>query len=280
MSAGHRHATPAVETRHVRTGTGTVAVDVYGDADAPAAVVVPGALSDARAWRHVAARLRSWGAVAVVNRRGRAPSTDLPPAYSLRTEVDDVLAVLDTFDEVEALVGWSYGGLIALSVADVRPVPHVVAYEPVMAPFGASALAALDRAERGPGRDAVVETVLREVTGLGDADVEALRSDERAWAELSRLAGPVVAETRAINEAGVPEGYARRAGRVDLVVGGVNRGCAPYGTSFEDVARLTPHARVHELPGQGHLAHLEAPDRLAELIDDLAAAHRLRRDDV
>ena len=85
----------------------------------------------------------------------------------------------------------------------------------------------------------------------------------------------MVPGARAINEADVPEVYAREAGRVDLVVGGTNRGRSPYGTSFDDVAHLTPHATVHELPGQGHLAHLEAPDRLAELIDDLAAAHRL-----
>src|SRR5690349_448860 len=72
-----------------------VTLDVYGDAEAPGLVIVPGVMSDARAWSRVAREIQVWSSVTVVNRRGRMPSGPLTDAYSLRTEIDDLLAVLD-----------------------------------------------------------------------------------------------------------------------------------------------------------------------------------------
>ncbi|MFE7504354.1 hypothetical protein [Promicromonospora sp. NPDC057488] len=65
---------------------------------------------------------------------------------------------------------------------------------------------------------------------------------------------------------------AERAVRADLIVGERNRARAPYGTSFDDVARRVAGATVHELSGQGHLAHLEDPERLAVLLDELGGS--------
>jgi pimeloyl-ACP methyl ester carboxylesterase len=70
----------------------------------------------------------------------------------------------------------------------------------------------------------------------------------------------------------VPTEFATEAARVDLIVGSNNQGQAPYGTVFEDVAGRTPRATVHQLEGQGHLAHLEDPQRLASLMTRLDAA--------
>lgn len=249
-------------------------IDVYGEPDGPAMVMIPGVLSDAAEWRGVAERLESWPTVAVINRRGRRPSGPLTSQYSLETEVADATAALREFTEVIMLFGWSYGGLIALRLAGEVDLPHVVAYEPVAAPFGASALPSLRAASRAADADRIVDTALRQVSGMGERRVQALRADDAVWAELCRLGAPAYEETLAINEASRLGGLAARAGRVELILGELNAGSAPYGTAFDDVARNIARARVHQLAGQAHLAHLQAPERLATLLDDIAHGAR------
>lgn len=192
--------------------------------------------------------------------------------YSLETEIDDATAVLDTFTDVRTLFGWNYGGLIALHLANARTLRHVVAYEPAMAPFGKAALPHLQQAHEAADSDATAEIALREVTGMNDESIQALRADRTLWDQLRRLSDPLYAETNALNGAAQPGGLATGAERVDPIVGERNRGRAPYGTSFEDVVHLVPQATVHQLAGQAHLAHLEAPSRLATLLNSLANA--------
>ncbi|MYX04771.1 MULTISPECIES: alpha/beta hydrolase [unclassified Streptomyces] len=249
-----------------------VTVDVYGEPDAPGLVVVPGAMSDALGWRAVATAVGAWPSVAVVNRRGRAPSGPMTAAYSLRTEVADLGVVLDRLGGARTLFGWSYGGLIALLAADERPLRQVIAYEPVIRPFGLDVLPDLKAADEAADRDAVVEIVHRRIAGLDEGAVDALRADPEVWEALRRLAAPVYVETAALYGEPAPDSLARRADRVDLIVGGANRGTAPYGTSFDGVAGRVPRAGIHELPGQGHMAHLQAPAELARLLEALAVA--------
>ena len=253
-------------------GGSWVTVDVYGDPDAPGLVVVPGVMSDAYAWSRVAVAVDAWPSVAVVNRRGRTPSGPLTSSYSMRTEVEDLGVVLDELGGARALFGWSYGGLIALLSADERPVRQVIAYEPVMRPFGRHALSDLEVAEETADWDRSVEIVNRRISGFSAAHVEELRADRPAWEALRRLSGPLRAELGALNATRPPEALARRAGQVDLIIGQLNQGTEPYGTSFDDVRRRLAHAEVHELAGQGHLGHIEAPTELARLLDSLAAA--------
>ncbi|MEV1044385.1 alpha/beta hydrolase [Streptomyces sp. NPDC049916] len=249
---------------------GWVTVDVYGDPEAPGLVVVPGAMSDAAGWGGVASAIDAWPSVAVVNRRGRAPSGPLADGYGLETEVADLRTVLDAFAGTEALFGWSYGGLIALLAAGERPLRQVIAYEPVMRPFGLDVLPDLRAATDLADWDAVVELVHRRIAGLAPEVVASLRADRGTWQALRALAGPVYAELAALYGPPLPGELARRADRVDLIVGGTNRGTAPYGTSFDDVAERVPRAGIHVLPGQGHMAHLEAPEELGRLLSTLA----------
>lgn len=249
-----------------------VTVDVYGDPDGPAIIVIPGVMADAAAWGGVARHLDGWQTVAVVNRRGRHGSGPLTDAYGIDAEIGDAAAVLREFSDVRTLFGWSYGGLIALHLASALAVPHLIAYEPVMAPFGARALPDLRQADVDADTDTSVQVALRQVTGMGEEMVAALRSQDAIWAELRRLSTPIYAETLAINEAPQPDELAAGVARVDLIVGESNQGRAPYGTSFDDVAHRTPNATVHVLSGQGHLAHLEAPEHLAALVSRLHAS--------
>jgi len=57
-------------------------------------VIVPGAMADARSWLPFAAALHTSMSVAIVNRRGRDPSDDLPPDSTVPDEVEDVQEVL------------------------------------------------------------------------------------------------------------------------------------------------------------------------------------------
>ncbi|MFD0164541.1 alpha/beta fold hydrolase [Streptomyces decoyicus] len=257
--------------KNLSVGGGSwVTVDVYGEPHAPGLVVVPGAMSDAHGWRHVATAVDAWPSVTVVNRRGRTPSGPLTSTYSLQTEVDDLGVILDEFKGTQALFGWSYGGLIALLAANDRPLHQVIAYEPVMRPFGSHALPDLRAAEQTADWDATVEIVNRQIAGLDTAHVEALRADRQAWAALRHLSRPAHAELAALNSAPPPEEMARRADRVDLIIGQCNHGTAPYGTSFDDVRQRITRAEVHMLPGQGHMAHIQAPTELGHLLNGLA----------
>lgn len=249
-----------------------VTVDVYGSVDGPAIVLVPGVMADAAGYGAVAAHLDQWETVVVMNRRGRAPSGPLTDDYDVATEVRDVAAVLREFPNTRTLFGWSYGGLILMHLTNELAVPHLIAYEPIMAPFGSGALPALRDAAATGDLDAVVEAALVQVTGMPADVVDSLRSEEGLWSSLRAVSAPLPAETQSLNDAAVPTEFATEAARTDLIVGGNNSGQAPYGTTFEDVAARTPRATVHQLEGQGHLAHLEDPQRLAALINHLDTA--------
>ncbi|KOV93765.1 alpha/beta fold hydrolase [Streptomyces sp. NRRL B-3648] len=252
-------------------GDSWVTVDVYGEPDTPGLVVVPGVMSDAHTWRDVAGAIDAWPSVVVVNRRGRAPSGPLTNSYSLRTEVEDLGVVLDEFDSARALFGWSYGGMITLLATNERPIHQIIAYEPVMQPFGRHALPDLKAAAETADWDRCVEIVNRQISGFSAAYVDGLRADPHSWAILRRLSGPLYAELGALNATPPPDVMAQQAEQVDLIIGQRNRGTAPYGTALDLVRQHVAHAGVHELPGQGHLAHIQAPAELGRLLNNLAA---------
>ncbi|MGO4453078.1 alpha/beta fold hydrolase [Arthrobacter sp. RAF14] len=247
-----------------------VSVDVYGDPSASGLVIVPGVMSDARSWGTVAREISAWPSVAVLNRRGRAPSGPLTEDYSLETEVGDLLDVLKVLGPVKTVFGWSYGGLIALLAADRHPIEQLIAYEPVGRPFAGEALPALQSAEQAQDWDRSVEIVNRDISGFTADYVEGLRSDPDVWQELRRFSEPLYAELAALNAAPLPELMAQEAAAVDLIVGERNRHTEPYGTASDAIARRVPGARIHELAGADHLAHLQDPAGLGRLLNVLA----------
>lgn len=232
-------------------------------------VVVPGAMSDAAGWWPVVEGLSRPNPVLVLNRRGRAPSGPLGDGYSVATEVEDLLHVLDWLDDDCDLFGWSYGGLIAVEAAVRSPaVRSLTLYEPVMAPFATHALPALERAAAVGDLDLSVELVNTDVSGYPAERVAELRAT-RAWDVLRPLAAAVAGELQAINAHRVDrDAYRCLRVPVRLLLGELNEGRDPYGTSFARFAAAMPAARVVRLAGQGHLAHVEAPGLLARHIEE------------
>ncbi|WAH98647.1 alpha/beta fold hydrolase [Arthrobacter sp. MMS18-M83] len=100
---------------------GKLALYSYGTVDAPGerrVVLVGGAFLTALIYRPFSMALASglgegW-AVDVYDRRGRGSSTELPPNYSMATEIADVRSIMDATG-ARNILGHSLGGSVALN---------------------------------------------------------------------------------------------------------------------------------------------------------------------
>lgn len=236
-------------------------------------VLLHGGMADAPAWRHVTDRLEPARPLLVPNRRGRRGSTDPDASYSVQTEVGDLLAWVGTLPGPVDIVAHSLGGLIATEVVrQGAPVASLALYDPVARPFADDAArAAIRRATDSGDLDTVVALINTAVSGYDEAHVARLRATG-AWVALLELAGPAAAELEAIHGFEPPwADYARFDVPVTLVAGEHTVHRSPYGDSVAAFQRALG-VDVVVLEGQDHIAHVTAP----ELLADTFAAH-LRR---
>jgi pimeloyl-ACP methyl ester carboxylesterase len=248
---------------------GTTLTALVRDGAGTPLVIVPGVMADAESWRPVVDNIHLPNPVIVVNRRGRAPSGPLGEYYSVRTEVDDLNQIIDDLGSDAHLFGWSYGGLIAVEAATERyDLRSLSLYEPVTLPFAAAQVAPLREAVAAGDLDRAVEIVNRDVSGFSAEYVASLRRSP-AWAGLMPLAAPLPEELAALNAHSPALGrYPSLDMPVTLLVGERSEGGFPYGKPFSLFAGALPQARTVRIAGQGHLAHVHAPDLLGKHITD------------
>lgn len=117
-----------------------------------------------------------------------------------------------------------------------------------------------------------MEVVNLLVSGFTPGYVAELRASP-AWDVLRPLAEPSAGELAAINDhRPAMDAYAALDVPVTLLLGEDNEGKVPYGTAFAQFARAMPQAQIVRIPGQGHLAHAQAPRSLAHHIRDALKA--------
>ncbi len=245
---------------------------VVGD-PGPLVVLVHGSLDRSASFSRVLRRLRDLHTL-VFDRRGYHRSRDaLPINTSLDGHVDDLLAIVDGRPAV--VVGSSYGGDVALGAAlapgGPSPILAVAAFEPPMPWLGEWA--------RRPG----TTPAGRPVRGTGDPawDTDPAMAAERffkrmvgddAWQRLPERAkaarradGPALAaELAAIRSGEPPFDVADLA--VPLVVGRGERSAPHQRATVGWLADHVPGARLVEIEGAGHGAHLSHPDAFAGLV--------------
>jgi pimeloyl-ACP methyl ester carboxylesterase len=240
----------------------------------PPLVVVHGTPADHTRWRPLLPYLEPHVAVHAMDRRGRGASGE-GPAYELAREYEDVAAVVDAVAEASGapvdLYGHSHGGIVAFGAATLTsrirrlvlyegwplPNPEVYALPPGLEDRMDALLAAGDR-------DAVVETIFRELELLSDEDMEAFKTAP-SWPGRVAAAHTITREVRAETGARLdPRLAGRIAVPVLLLTGEHSRDPAKAG--IEAVAAALPDARIIVLQGQEHVADVLVPEVFAEQV--------------
>ena len=233
-------------------------------------MVVHGTTADHTRWRTVLPRLERHATVYAMDRRGRGGSGDAD-GYEIRHEFADVTAVVDAAAEASRapvdVLGHSYGGICALEATRLsKNVRQLVLYEPpVMLDPTAPALVDRLHALLADGRrEDVVVTFFREVVGMGDDELETLRS-------LASWPARVAAAHTLPRELRFDDGYAFDPTRFTslttptLLLAGSD---SPQflQASTRAVASALPDSRVVVLPGQAHIAMDTAPELFADTV--------------
>jgi pimeloyl-ACP methyl ester carboxylesterase len=241
----------------------------------PGLVVLPGNNRRAHHYAKLAEALSTSFSVHVLDRRGRGDSGPQGSAYTIDSEVDDALAVMEHTGSWNVF-GHSYGGLVALHVALRQPVRSLAVYEPGVSlhnRFDTSFLPEFTRRVEAGQRVRPMALFLKRAGLLpfGKAPVH------MAIAALL-LSGKQGAEMRAMMPASPAELGERT--RLDsdgsrykaipsptLILAGDKSLPALLRANAEELAGIIPHARFELIPDVGHNApDIQAPEAIANRI--------------
>jgi o-succinylbenzoate---CoA ligase len=235
-------------------------------------LLLHGTLSNAGQLTGLARLLAAPGDLTIhaVDRRGSGDSRLADPTpIDVRTHVDDLVAILEAVGtHPAALVGVSYGGIVALEFAARRPdlALAAVAYEPPYGPLAdrrtqeafATVATATERAFATGGSAAAAETFMRGVAGEGSWE----RLTDRARAFLAAEGGSAYVDSglRGLD----PDGLARIHVPVTILTGDASE---PFYRPIADaLAARIPATRRIDLPAMAHASPITDPGPIAAAI--------------
>jgi pimeloyl-ACP methyl ester carboxylesterase len=230
-------------------------------------ILIHGTMDESGSFRRVMDGLGAWELLSY-DRRGWGRSAALGAA-DLPAHAQDLSEILSERGPA-VLVGHSFGGTVALTVATAHPdlVLSVLAYEPplpwlpwwpVRAPWERTVL------DAGHNPADAAEAMMREV--LGDAGWLALPERVRLR---RRSEGPMlIAEMRSLAEN--EPSFDPELLQCPVVVGAGAASLEHHKIVSRRLADLLPHGVYHELADAGHPAHVTHPKLFAGLVQ--AAGH-------
>ena len=238
-------------------------VEEAGPDDAPMVVFVHGSLDRAASFSKVVRRLRDLHTV-VYDRRGYAGSIDIGPPFTVASQVDDLLFVMQ--ERPAVVVGHSYGGNVALAAAQARPdlVRAVVVFEAPM-PWtdwwphtsGGYSIVKQSRADDDPAD--ISERFMRRM--IGDERWERLPATTR---ESRRAEGPALIGE--IVDLARTAPYDATAIVVPVVTARGENGAAHHRQSTETLFSTLANPTMVTVNDAGHGAHTTHPDEFAAIV--------------
>jgi pimeloyl-ACP methyl ester carboxylesterase len=231
-------------------------------------VLVHGTTSDHATFNELVPQLARWRTVITFDRRGRGQSGDGGPEYDIEREFDDLAAIIDHVAAAQAapvdVFGHSFGAFVALGGAmRTANARALVAYSPGFgAEYPPGSLDQIEAATASDDRDGVLQVMFRDVIGMPDDEIQAMRRSP-VWQLRLDAANTIGRECRA-DESFLRRyaGALQRLGSPVLVISGA-KNPAPKREIAARLAGLLPRAALHEMPGQGHVAHHFAPEELS-----------------
>ncbi|MFD7491007.1 alpha/beta fold hydrolase [Streptomyces sp. NPDC059832] len=249
-------------------------ITAFDDGSGPNLLVVHPGGGDATTWNSVTRHLADDYRVVRIHRRIYAPGAEIALPHSMAVEAADIVAVAELLDSPVLLVGHSSGAVAALEAALLAPTAFagLFLYEPPMptrellaGEAGARARAALDAGDP-------VEAMrihMRDIVRMPANTVDAMFADRQVQAAFAAYAPAQIADDEAIDALGVGiDRFANIETPTSLIEGDLSP--AHLRERLADLAATLPNARTVTLADQGHIAHLTAPDTLANAIRDMA----------
>ncbi|MFE1174939.1 alpha/beta fold hydrolase [Streptomyces sp. NPDC058773] len=227
------------DVQKVQVGAVQLAYRVWGEEDAPPALLLHCLGEDGEDWRGVVGRLAGTHRVLALDQRGHGHS-DWPGDYGFTQWRDDVIGFLQALGlERVTLIGHSLGAVAALLVAAERPdlVGRLV-LEEVPPPVPADGPQEVPEQPAGPQSfdwQAKVAVV-----------AEHSAPDPVWWQALAKITAPT------------------------LVIGGGDTGQAARG-HLDELTERIPDARLVTVEGAGHLVHEERPGEFLAAVNSFLA---------
>ena len=236
-------------------------------------VIAHESLETGNEWRQVAIALSDRFACYSVDRRGHGMS-GTAAHHSLMKECEDLKAVLDRAGPDATLLGASYGAVVAIETAMRFSVDRLILYEPPLCVTTTSAvcvalensLTPYERLVEAGDLEAALTFGLRNIAGASDEAIAELRtSSPEIWSTMKQLTPTWIPEMRALRvlPAGL-ERYRSLQAPTLLVTG--SDSASFLRETIMALSLVLEASRIHVLEGQGHEAHLTAPDQLSAAI--------------
>jgi len=241
-------------------------------AGAPALVFLHYWGGSSRTWRHVVDALAPDFRTVAIDQRGWGRSGAPATGYALADMADDVQAVVETLDlERYILVGHSMGGKVAQLLASRRPrglvgLALVAPSPPSPLPLPLESRRAMVHAYES--RDTIIATVAQVLApnGLAPEELEIVIADSLAGGRAAKEAWPLLTSqediTASVAAIDVPV----------IVLSGEDDRVDPPDVLRRELLPRIPQARLHVLPGVGHLLPVEAPHDIADQVRLFARA--------
>lgn len=258
-----------LSTRSVVSADGTP-IGYLQTGHGPAVVLLHGSMESSRSHLQLADALAGDFTVYLPDRRGRGVSGPYPADFGIRTEVEDLLAVMAAAG-ADMVFGVSASGLVALEAARTNPaIRKVAVYEPALLPAGTRHTQWLDRFDREMAEGNVSAALVTSMIGLELAPsaikvvprrlLEALtgmmlRSEDKkaapGAATMRSLAPTVHYEGTLLAEmAGTLDSFAEV--KADVLLLGGSKGLRFLKPALNDLAATLPHSRRVEFEGLDH----------------------------
>ncbi len=258
------------------TSTDGTVVTASAEGDGPTLLVLHPGGQDADSWSYVARELVPDFLVVRLHRRIYAARSLAAQAHSMAIEVADTSAIARLLPEPVLLVGHSSGAVVALEAALAHPelFAGVVAYEPPMPTTSLVGGAALHEARAALDRGDPLEAMrihFTDIVRMPASMFDAMLTDPDTVATLTEFTEPQIRDDEALDSLGVGiDRYRSLSLPVTLIEGELS--VEHLRARLADLASTLPNVHVVTLPGQGHIAHIGAPDLLAEAIRHAADA--------